>query len=840
MSNPFRRFWRGAVVAGLFVACMGAQASTYYVKVLQPVQISCKANGDYSFTQGTFQWSLASATSQIRVSRVVNGGPLEVLQTFSPSSFPGGGASGQQSMAGLANQQPMPALPYTISYRLEGVDPDIDGVSVNWTCSAAGLVSASVSVLPGVPPALTASPSGAGFPATPIGVQTAATTVTVTNTSGVTLSGLTVSNSNAADFDLTSNTCAGATLTANATCTVAIAFSPAGSGARTGTVTVAADAARKVAINASGSGISQLSFSPSSLNFPATPMGGTSAPLTINVTNVSTSDITTTGVASSGADFAAATTCGTIPAGGTCAINVTFSPSSLGLRSSNITFSSSAAGSPNVFQAIGNGTSGPVTGTLTVPTTVAFGTLDVGTSSAPSTVTVTNASNASVTVSSITSNAPAEFAVSSNTCATVAAGATCSFAVTFTPSAAGARSASITVTSNGTGSPQIVAASGTGGVIPLQGQLALPPGVTFGAYLVGTASPAQSVTVTNVGGAPLHVSGVTSSVPAEFAVSAGTCVTVAPGASCTLSVTFTPAAAGDRSATITLTSDGVGSPQSLAATGDGVAPSSPGQLSMVAAVDAGAVVVGQTSAPSIIAITNIGSTTVTITSVVSSNPGEFAIVQNNCASVDPGASCGVEFTFRPAATGARAGTFTVTSNGVGSPQSIAASGTGSTTAATIDLIEYYHEAFDHYFITGIPDEISKLDAGVFEGWVRTGLKFKGYPTDTPNASNVCRFFSTAFDPKSSHFYTPFATECQDVLVRFKEWDLEGLVFSIPVPSMDGTCAAGTVPVYRLYNDGQGGAPNHRYTTDLTVRAQMMTKGWIPEGRGIGVIMCSPQ
>jgi hypothetical protein len=48
------------------------------------------------------------------------------------------------------------------------------------------------------------------------------------------------------------------------------------------------------------------------------------------------------------------------------------------------------------------------------------------------------------------------------------------------------------------------------------------------------------------------------------------------------------------------------------------------------------------------------------------------------------------------------------------------------------------------------------------------------------------------------------------------------------------------PVYRLYNNGQGGAPNHRYTIDLTVRAQMIAQGWVPEGRGPNAVeMCSP-
>jgi len=70
------------------------------------------------------------------------------------------------------------------------------------------------------------------------------------------------------------------------------------------------------------------------------------------------------------------------------------------------------------------------------------------------------------------------------------------------------------------------------------------------------------------------------------------------------------------------------------------------------------------------------------------------------------------------------------------------------------------------------------------------------------------------------------------------------VFNVPVPATDGTCAAGTIPVYRLYNNGQGAAPNHRFTTDLTVRDTMLAraadKAWIAEGMGIGVGFCSPQ
>jgi large repetitive protein len=155
------------------------------------------------------------------------------------------------------------------------------------------------------------------------------------------------------------------------------------------------------------------------------------------------------------------------------------------------------------------------------------------------------------------------------------------------------------------------------------------------------------------------------------------------------------------------------------------------------------------------------------------------------------------------------------------------------------VVEYYHATFDHYFVTNIPDEIAKLDNGTFVGWARTGESFRAYASGTPGAADVCRFFSTAFAPKSSHFYTPDAGECTKVKAN-PDWQFEAVVFGVPVPDAAGTCSAGTQPLYRLYNNGQGAAPNHRYTTSIATRSAMLAKGWIPEGYGaLGVIACSP-
>ena len=157
----------------------------------------------------------------------------------------------------------------------------------------------------------------------------------------------------------------------------------------------------------------------------------------------------------------------------------------------------------------------------------------------------------------------------------------------------------------------------------------------------------------------------------------------------------------------------------------------------------------------------------------------------------------------------------------------------------VSVIEYYHQNFDHYFITAIADEIGKLDNGTFAGWTRTGKSFKAYVAAGSSTATVCRFFSTSFAPKSSHFYGASAPECAAVKAN-ANWNFEGDVLYVTPPAIDGNCPTGTSAVYRLYNNGQGAAPNHRYTTDTATRSLMLTKGWIPEGNGaLGVTMCAP-
>jgi hypothetical protein len=154
-------------------------------------------------------------------------------------------------------------------------------------------------------------------------------------------------------------------------------------------------------------------------------------------------------------------------------------------------------------------------------------------------------------------------------------------------------------------------------------------------------------------------------------------------------------------------------------------------------------------------------------------------------------------------------------------------------------VEFYNAAFGHYFITANPAEIANLDSGATPGWARTGESFNVYATGASGLAGVCRFLGV-FPPKSSHFYAPMGLGCEALLPSSPVWQYEGIVFYSALPQPDGGCPEGSVPVYRLFNRGQGGAPNHRFTTNQNVQLDMIAAGYEAEGTGTGVGFCSPQ
>ena len=303
--------------------------------------------------------------------------------------------------------------------------------------------------------------------------------------------------------------------------------------------------------------------------------------------------------------------------------------------------------------------------------------------------------------------------------------------------------------------------------------------------------------------------------------------------------------AGALSSNITVNRTGGSLTVSVSGTGSAVA--TPGQLSILSALNFASQAVGTTSAPNSVTISNIGGSAVNVSSVSSSNSSEFTVASNSCTTVNAGSSCAVGVTFTPGATGTRSGSISVVSNGTGSPQAIGVSGTGTSggSPATVTVVEYYNAALDHFFITPVAAEVSLLDtkSAPFQDWSRTGFSFNSYANATAPAASVaiCRFFNDSFAPKSSHFYAPHGLGCEATIASFPDWRLEDdKLFNEMLPDGSGNCPAGTIPVYRLYNNGMGGAPNHRFVTSLAERQKMINKGYVAEGNGIGVGMCAPQ
>jgi YVTN family beta-propeller protein len=324
------------------------------------------------------------------------------------------------------------------------------------------------------------------------------------------------------------------------------------------------------------------------------------------------------------------------------------------------------------------------------PATIPFGSQPQGLKSAAMSVTITNTGNANLTFTGVAlsgANA-ADFAISADTCngASVAATTTCSVSVTFTPSTAGAESASLQFTDNASGSPQNVGLTGTG-IAPAPVFSPSASTLPFGSQPDGVKTSAMTVTVTNTGNASLTISAVAISGTngADFAISANTCngAIVAANGTCTASVTFTPSIVGGESASLKFTDNATNSPQSVALTGTGVA-ANPVFSPSLATIPFGSQPDGVKTSPMTVTVTNAGNVGLSISAVAlaGANSADFAVSANTCTgtTVAVNGTCSVSATFTPSIVGGESASLKFTDNAAGSPQSVALTGTGVASA----------------------------------------------------------------------------------------------------------------------------------------------------------------
>jgi trimeric autotransporter adhesin len=454
---------------------------------------------------------------------------------------------------------------------------------------------------------LSATPSPLAFGSQAENTTSAALVLTLTNTgtSSLTVNNFTVGGANAGDFAATSPapTCTGAVLAAAATCTINVTFTPSTLTAETATISISDNANSPVIVNLTGTGaLPTATPSPTSIAFGNQIISTTSPAQVVTITNSSAVTLTIASIAVTGGnagDFAQTNTCSTpVPAAGTCTISVTFTPTVAGARASAVVVTDNAADSPQSIALTGTGVATAAVVSLN-PTSLTFTSQNTGTTSAAKTVTLTNTGNATLNITSIAVGGtnPGDFA-QTNTCGTsVAASGTCTISVTFSPTAAGARAASVLLADNANGSPQSIPLTGVGTVSAPTVSLS-PTSLTFASQLTTTASGAKTVTLSNTGNSTLTFTGgnagisITGANAADFSQT-NTCGTsVAAGANCVISVTFKPAtgtSTGVRAAAISIADNATGSPQTVALAGNGVS------IALTATAASATVTKGQTA-----------------------------------------------------------------------------------------------------------------------------------------------------------------------------------------------------------------------------------------------------
>jgi sugar lactone lactonase YvrE len=518
-----------------------------------------------------------------------------------------------------------------------------------------------------------------------VSTTSAAQTVTLTNNGGASMTGIAISitGANKSDFNQT-NTCP-ATLTAGSFCTISVTFKPSANGPRTAAISIADSAmGSPQQVDLSGTGgtpTATLNFH--SLTFTGQLVGTTSASQSFTVTNSGNVGLSITSITiggTDGGDFGETDNCpkspATLAAGAFCTVNVTFKPTAPGSRTASITLTDNAADSPQAVSLTGTAIAPIVS--FNMPS-LTFTNQQVGTTSAGQMITLTNTGLATLHISNvaITGTNAGDFSQTNSCGTTLAASLNCTITVTFSPSATGMRTAAVAVTDDAAGSPQVVTLTGTGAVAVVGFN---PNSLTFASQPVGISSTVQVIALTNTGGVPLNISGIaiTGASAGDFS-EINTCGTsVAAGSNCTINVTFTPTATGARSASVTVTDNASGSPQSVSVAGTAVPP--PPVVTFNGPLTFAAQFVGSTSTAQTVTLTNNSGSTVSGLSIAitGANANQFGQTNTCGSSLSSKANCTVSVTFTPNASGSASASVTATYTGTGSPQSANLTGTGYT------------------------------------------------------------------------------------------------------------------------------------------------------------------
>ena len=413
-------------------------------------------------------------------------------------------------------------------------------------------------------PAVVLSPAALSFATQPVGATGVAQTVTVTNTGNAPLlvSRVAITSSNAptgvtaivTDF-IATNTCSATAIAPGSTCSLSVSFLPSATGQRVSTLTLFANISggqATVALSGTAVAPAAVQLLPSSLAFPSTSLSATSAAQNLVLQNVGGTTVTLSSVTLTGADFQLSfSSCASVLAPGTgCTLSVLFHPVALGPRSASVTIVDTFGTQTATLAGIATA---PPTDALS-STSLIFPTTQVGSTSSPQQLILTNAGDVPLTLIATsvtqTSFSNADFSATNSCGNSLAAHSACAVTVAFNPHTVGLVTAALSLSDEFR--TQSIALSGTG-IAPPGISLLPATTVTFPATGVSATSAPQLLTLTNNGGLPLLIQSITLTGDFALAATGGTCgVALSPGTACIVAVVFSPTTSGLRNGSLSI------------------------------------------------------------------------------------------------------------------------------------------------------------------------------------------------------------------------------------------------------------------------------------------------
>jgi hypothetical protein len=413
-------------------------------------------------------------------------------------------------------------------------------------------------------------------------------------------------------------------------------------------------------------------------------------PLTIPALSATTEDVTITnngsvalqtlystiGATNAGGTFYNALQCpSTLEPGKTCTDTVSFYSTALGTTTGTLTVYSSRPGIWSTVNVSGFGLPAP---SKPSPSSLTFGTTQVGVASAPQTVSIEVPGKDLIKMTAAsTEDASGEFTASPSQCA-----GSCTVNIAFTPSTTGVRKGAIKVTDPLIGLSSTIEVQGAGA----NPAIAISPTLLTFSTPVGMASAIQMATVTNHGTVPIGIpkASVAGANPEQFAMLANTCPTAGllPGGSCAVSVIFQPLAQGAFSGTLQLTTTDPNNPTFTAnMTGTGLAPVGPPAMVLSASSlsfpEVPEVYVGGSSSLQGVVVTNNTQYAMAVQLTTSGDVGDFSVGGSYCSVLQPGKSCRISVRFTPTAAGVRTAIVKALDPYSGFASSVTVSGTGT-------------------------------------------------------------------------------------------------------------------------------------------------------------------